>query len=207
MIPLDVDMISFTISRTDTVKEIFIQTKVASVQQTGSTLSQLANSLGIRLAGLDEAMARATLENPRHMDTWTQDCSNELSSIRFGFQAASYYVHDASKGYREMRAYAAIGIEWTPTEIGPTYRVTPIMPPQGYEHVSMDIPNSDLVLMAQTSDSPSLAHLRYADEQQRKAIIAAANDTPQKASISWEIIVVLILAATGLVWLLVKKRK
>ncbi len=207
-------MISFTISRTDTVKAIDVRTKAAPIKVTGNILRQLGNSLGISFVGLDEAMARATLNNPRHTDTWTQDWSNEWLSIRFGFQAASYYVDDASKGYREMRAYAAIGIEWTPTEIGPTYRVTPIMPPKGYEHVSMDIPNSDLVLKAQISDSPSLAHLRYPNEEQRKTIIATATDTkPNGLSslVRWPIImgsivVVLIVAACVLLWLLLKRR-
>ncbi len=213
-IPLDVDMISFTISRTNTVKSIDVRTMVAPVKQTGDSLRQLAKSLGISFAGLDEAMTRATLENPRHTDTWTQDWSNEWLSIRFGFQAASYYVDDASKGYREIKSYAAIGIEWKPTEIGPTYRETPIMPPEGYDHVSMEIPSSDLVIKAQTLESPALAHLRYSDEGQRQTIIATAADTvpklqsepKQSPSTRLSIIMVLIVAACGLLWFLLKRR-
>jgi hypothetical protein len=212
-IPLDVDMISFTISRTDTVKAIDVRTKAAPIKVTGHILRQLGNSLGISFVGLDEAMARATLDNPRHTDTWTQDWSNEWLSIRFGFQAASYYVDDASKGYREIKSFAAIGIEWKPTEIGPTYRETPITPPKGYEHVSMSIPSSDLVRKAQTSDDPALAHLRYTDEKQRQVITSTMAETVTKPqatptsypSTPWSIVIVLIVAAGGLLWVLLKR--
>lgn len=211
---LDADMISFTISRTDTVKAIDIRTMVAPVNKTGETLRQLASSLGISFVGLDEAMARSTPDNPKHTDTWTQDWSNEWLSIRFGFQAVTYFLDDASKGYREMKSYAVLGIEWKPTEIGPTYRETPITPPQGYEHISMAIPSSDLVRKAQTSDSPALAHLRYSDEKLRQAIIATTAVAAPKlqppptpsASTPWGIIAVLIFVTLGLLWLLLKQR-
>ena len=130
-----------------------------------------------------------------------------------------------------MKSHAVLTIEWKPTEIGPTYREKPITPPKGYEHVSMDMPGSDLVKKAQASDDPSLAHLRYPDESQRKAILATTSDqvpkpqmkpplaqkkaseskptTPREepaSSTPWSIIVVLIVVGCGLLRLLLKRR-
>lgn len=213
-IPLDVEYISFRITRTETVRGIDLQTKVASPQQTGEVLRRLAQSIGLRLTGLDEALTRTTLDTPKRLDPWTQDWSNEWLSIRFGLQPILSFINDASKGYREVRCYAVLGINWKPTEIGPTYRETRITPPKGYEHVSMDIPNSDLVKKAQASDDPSLAHLRYADEKTRQAIIESVAETVVKRQPAhktslltpWSIIVVLTVAATGLLWFLLKRR-
>jgi hypothetical protein len=228
---LDVAMMSFTISRHDTVKRIDIRTTAAPVKQTGDLLRQLAGALGVGLQGLDEALARATPSNPKWSDVWTQDWANDWLSIRLGFQPLTYFLDDASNGYREMKSHAVLTIEWKPTEIGPTYREKPITQPKGYEHVSMEMPGSDLVKKAQTSDDPSLAHLRYPDEKQRQAILATTPDpvpkpqttppsaqkqaseskptTPREepaASTPWSIIVVLIVAAGGLLWLLLKRR-
>ncbi|HRH95395.1 MAG TPA: hypothetical protein PLB55_05640 [Prosthecobacter sp.] len=225
---LDVEMMSFTISRHDTVKRIDIRTTAAPVKQTGDLLRQLAGSLGVGLQGLDEALARATPNNPKWSDVWTQDWANDWLSIRLAFQPLTYFLDDASKGYREMKSHAVLTIEWKPTEVGPTYREKPITPPKGYEHVSMDMPGSDLVKKAQTSDDPSLAHLRYPDEKQRQAIIGTITETvpnPRSkpkaveatpppttnevstSSMPWSVVAVLIVAAIGLLWLLVKKRK
>lgn len=230
---LDVEMMSFTISRHDTVKRIDIRTTAAPVKQTGDLLRQLAGALGIGLQGLNEALARATPDNPKWSDVWTQDWANDWLSIRLAFQPLTYFLDDASKGYREMKSHAVLTIEWKPTEIGPTYREKPVTPPKGYEHVSMDIPGSDLVKKAQTSDDPSLAHLRYPDEKQRQVILATTPDPVPKprtkqpsaqkkaaetkpapapseapaSSTPWALVAVLIVAAIGLLWLLLKGRK
>lgn len=230
---LDVAMMSFTISRHDTVKRIDIRTTAAPVTQTGDLLRQLAGALGVGLQGLDEALARATPDNPKWSDVWTQDWANDWLSIRLAFQPLTYFLEDASKGYREMKSHAVLTIEWKPTEIGPTYREKPVTPPKGYEHVSMDMPGSDLVKKAQASDDPSLAHLRYPDEKQRQTILATTPDplpkprtkqpsaqkkepeTKPTTSISseetpsstpWSVLAVLIVAAIGLLWLLLKRR-
>jgi hypothetical protein len=97
----------------------------------------------------------------------------------------------------------------------------------------MDMPGSDLVKKAQTSDDPSLAHLRYPDEKQRQAILATTPDPVPKprtkqpsaqkkaaetksapapseapaSSTPWALGAVLIVAALGLLWLLLKGRK
>ena len=179
-IQMDVEMASFAISRHDTVKRINIRTTAAPVKQTGDVLRQLAGALGFGLQGLDEALARATPGNPKWSDVWTQDWANDWLSVRLGFQPLTYFLDDASKGYREMKSHAVITIEWKPTEIGPTYRENPIAPPKGYEHVSMEMPDSDLVKKAQTSNDPALAHLRYPDEKQRQAILATKPDPVPK---------------------------
>jgi hypothetical protein len=230
---LDVAMMSFTISRHDTVKRIDIRTIAAPVKQTGDLLRQLAGAPGFGLQGLDEALARATPSNPKWSDVWTQDWANDWLAIRLGFQPLTYFQDDASKGYREMKSHAVLTIEWKPTEIGPTYREKPITPPKGYEHISMDMPSSDLLKKAQASDDPSLAHLRYPDESQREAILATTPEPVPKprtkqtrppkqapenkpkltapteepaSSKLWSIIVVLIVAACSLLWLLLERR-
>jgi len=66
----------------------------------------------------------------------------------------------------------------------------------------MEIPSSDVVKKAQSSDDPSLAHLRHRDEEKRQAIsgITPESNTP------WSVIAVSIVAALGLVWLCRRRR-
>jgi hypothetical protein len=231
-VSLDVDSVKFGITKYDTVNRIDLRTAAKTVKESGEMLQRLASALGITLQGLDEAISRATPESPHQNDVWTQDWAGEWLKVRLGFKAQTYYVDDASVGYREMKSYIVLSIEWTPTEIGPTYREKPITPPKGYEHVSMEMPGSDLVKKAQTSNDPSLAHLRYSDEKQRQAILAttpasvpkpptnqpSAQKNPAVApplapsgelpsSTPWSIIFVLIVAALCLLYSSVGNRK
>lgn len=198
-----VDGISFSVNKYDTVTRIDIMTKGMPVEQAGAMIKELVRSLNSVPQGLDEALARATIDNPKWADaTWTQDWSNEWARVRIGFEPLTYYVNDASKGYREMKAIVHLTISWNETEIGPTFRETPVMPPKGYEHISMEIPSSDVVKKAQSSDDPSLAHLRHRDEEKRQAIsgITPESNTP------WSVTTVSIVAALGLVWLWRRRR-
>jgi len=196
------------------------------VEQAGAMINELVRSLNSVPQGLDEALARATIDNPKWAHaTWTQDWSNEWASGRIGFEPLTYYVNDASKGYLEMKAIVHVGIKWNKTEIGPTYRETPVTPPKGYEHISMEIPSSDVVKKAQSSDDPSLAHLRHRDEktsgyfrEQTKIDsgfgtekVSETSTSPtqsegQKSTTPWSFIVVSIVAALGLVWLWLRRR-
>lgn len=165
-VPFGVDSVSFSIDKNDAVTRIDIMTPGMPVEQAGAMINELVRSLNSVPQGLDEALARAAIDNPKWAHaTWTQDWSNEWASGRIGFEPLTYYVNDASKGYLEMKAIVHVGIKWNKTEIGPTYRETPVTPPKGYEHISMEIPSSDVVKKAQSSDDPSLAHLRHRDEK------------------------------------------
>jgi len=216
-----------SINKYDAVTRIDIMTPGMPVEQAGALIKELVRSLNSVPQGLDEALARATIDNPKWADaTWTQDWSNEWASGRIGFEPLTYFVNDASKGYREMKAIVHLDISWNETEIGPTFRVTPVMPPKGYEHISMEIPSSDVVKKAQSSDDPSLAHLRHRDEKKRQAILGSrprstqaselkkvseTNTSPaqsegQKSTTPWSVIVVSIVAALGLVWLWLRRR-
>lgn len=221
-----VDSFSFTVNKYDAVTRINIMTQGMPVEQAGAIIKELAQSFNSVPQGLDEALARATLDNPKWSDTWTQNWSNDWARVRIGFEPLTYYVNDASKGYIEMKAIVHVGISWNKTEIGPTYRVTPVTPPKGYEHISMEIPSSDVVKKAQSSDDPSLAHLRHRDEKKRQAIlesrprstqasalkkVSETSTSPtqsegQKSTTPWSVIVVSIVAALGLVWLWLRRR-
>ena len=197
-VPFGVNSVSFSIDKYDAVTRIDIMTPGMPVEQAGAMIKELVRSLNSVPQGLDEALARATIDNPKWADaTWTQDWSNEWASGRIGFEPLTYYVNDASKGYLEMKAIVHLDISWNETEIGPTYRETPVTPPKGYEHISMEIPSSDVVEKAQSSDDPSLAHLRHRDEKKRQAILGI---TPE-SNTPWGVIVVSVVAALGLVWL------
>lgn len=197
-VPFGVNSVSFSIDKYDAVTRIDIMTPGMPVEQAGAMIKELVRSLNSVPRGLDEALARATIDNPKWADaTWTQDWSNEWASGRIGFEPLTYYVNDASKGYLEMKAIVHLDISWNETEIGPTYRETPVTPPKGYEHISMEIPSSDVVEKAQSSDDPSLAHLRHRDEKKRQAILGI---TPE-SNTPWGVIVVSVVAALGLVWL------
>jgi cobalamin biosynthesis Mg chelatase CobN len=90
----------------------------------------------------------------------------------------------------------------------------------------MEIPSSDVVKKAQSSDDPSLAHLRHRDEKIRQAILESRPRSTQTSALKkvsetstsptqseeqasttpWSVIVVSIVAALGLVWLWLKRR-
>jgi hypothetical protein len=192
----------FSIDKYDAVSRIDIITSAMPVEQAGAMIKELVRSLNSVPKGLDEALARATLDNPNWSDTWTQDWSNEWARGRIGFEPLTYFVNDASKGYRQMKAIVHLDISWNKTEIGPTFREIPVTPPKGYEHISMEIPSSDVVKRAQSSDDPSLAHLRHRDEKKRQAILGVAPESPTP----WGFFVVSIVAALGLVWLWRRRR-
>ena len=193
-----VNSVDISSNKYDAVTRIDIMTPGMPVEQAGALIKELVRSLNSVPQGLDEALARATIDNPKWAyATWTQDWSNEWASGRIGFEPLTYFVNDASKGYLEMKAIVHVGIKWNKTEIGPTYRETPVTPPKGYEHISMEIPSSDVVKRAQSSDDPSLAHLRHRDEKKRQAILGI---TPE-SNTPWGVIVVSVVAALGLVWL------
>jgi hypothetical protein len=197
-VSIGVDSVDFSIDKYDAVTRIDIMTPGMPVEQAGAMIKELLRSLNSVPQGLDEALARATIDNPKWAyATWTQDWSNDWARVRIGFEPLTYLVNDASKGYIEMKAIVHVGIKWNKTEIGPTYRETPVTPPKGYEHISMEIPSSDVVKRAQSSDDPSLAHLRHRDEKKRQAILGI---TPE-SNTPWGVIVVSVVAALGLVWL------
>ena len=221
-----VDSVEFSSNKYDAVTRIDIMTPGVPVEQAGAMIKELVRSLNSVPRGLDEALARATIDNPKWADaTWTQDWSNEWASGRIGFQPLTYLI-DASKGYIEMKAIVHVGIKWNKTEIGPTYRETPVTPPKGYEHISMEIPSSDVVEKAQSSDDPSLAHLRHRDEKIRQAILESRPRSTQASALKkvsetstsptqseeqasttpWSVIVVSIVAVLGLVWLWRRRR-
>ncbi|MFM2212151.1 MAG: hypothetical protein RL639_1345, partial [Verrucomicrobiota bacterium] len=89
-----VNSVSFSIDKYDAVTRIQIMTPGVPVEQAGAMIKELVRSLNSVPQGLDEALARATIDNPKWPDaTWTQDWSNEWASGRIGFEPLTYFVN------------------------------------------------------------------------------------------------------------------
>jgi hypothetical protein len=157
---VDVRHASFAVDRRDRIRRIEISTPAVSVQEAVDILSRLGAALGITLTGLQEAMARATPNNPKWSEPWIQDWSNPWADARLGFEPMTYFSNDTSTGNREMRAIVHFTFEWKSNEVGPTFRRVPIQAPKGYEHVSMEIPNHELLKRVHGSSDPAYAHLQ-----------------------------------------------
>jgi hypothetical protein len=150
----------FRVDKYDRVTLIELSTAATSVAEAEKTLKALADALGMKLKGFDDAVARTTSDNPRSQDTWAQTQQTKWYRAFIGYRPQDYYSTDKSKGNREMRAIVNFSFEWEKTEIGPVYRNTPIQPPKGYEYLTMEIPGSDLMARVQGSTNPAYAHLQ-----------------------------------------------
>lgn len=157
---IDVSHVSFAVDRKDRIRRMELSTEAKGVAAAADDLRRLGAVLRLDLDGLDAAVLRAEPSNPRWPDTWTQVWSGKRATARLAFQPMTYFSSDATKGHREMRAIAHFTFEWEQTEIGPTFRRDPIQPPKGYEHVSMEVPNSALLKRVQGSTDPAYAHLQ-----------------------------------------------
>ncbi len=225
---LDVKSASFDISKYDTITRLDIRCMTSSVESAGTLLREITRALGLEPLSLNDALKRTTPSDPHWPEGWTLQWENEWAKGQLSLDPQNCFIDDPSRGYREMKADVLVFVKWKQTEKGFIFRTKPIMPPKGYEDVSMDIPNSDLVKAAQLSDSSALAHLRYPDEAQRKAIldakpipipkieqpnklelkkpIIASHDKPESPSmLVW--LLVVIAATVGAVWVFLRKAK
>ena len=121
-----VNSVSFSIDKYDAVKRIQIMTPGVPVEQAGAMIKELVRSLNSVPRGLDEALARATIDNPKWADvTWTQDWSNDWARVSIEFDPLCYVVNDASKGRYEMKAAVRMNISWNETESEEQASTTP----------------------------------------------------------------------------------
>lgn len=172
-VPFDASMIGFYINKFDNVSRLDTYTRIMPIPDAVSTMKQLASSINLRLEGLEKdfPVDAADKRVPRVGTTWTQDYKTDWATIRLALEATSTFHFLKVSLFQRPGARVHIAVEWNPTQPGYVMREVPIVPPKGFEYVSMEIPKSDLVVKAQTSDSPALAHLRYKDEVTRMAII------------------------------------
>lgn len=175
---VDVRHVSFAVDRRDRIRRIDMRTPAVSVQEAVEVLNRLGAALGMTLAGLEQAIARATPNNPNWSDPWTQDWKNSWADARLGLEPMTYFSNDASTGHRNMRAIVHFTFEWKSSEVGPTYRREPIQPPKGYEHVSMEIPTQELLERVQGSTDPAYAHLQIKTDAESVPDRSRARQTP-----------------------------
>jgi hypothetical protein len=125
-----------------------------------------------------------------------------------GTRSVKYYFRHSMQDARPLTISISIELHWPGRKRG--FRETPIKPPAGYEHVDISFDETyggtattPLPRAPKATDVPtgpgSPSEVR--DKAIEPPYGALASSTP------WSIIVVLIVAATGLLWLLVKKRK
>lgn len=173
----------FRVDKYDRVTLIELSTAATSVAEAEKTLKDLANALGMKLEGFDEAVARTTTDNSRRLETWAQTHRTEWARAFIGYRPQAYFSRDESTGNREMRAIVNFSFEWEPTEIGPTFRTTPIQPPKGYEYLTMEIPGSDLMARVQGSTDPAYAHLQI-EPAPSAAPAPSATEAPRAPTIT-----------------------
>jgi hypothetical protein len=173
----------FRVDKYDRVTLIELSTAATSVAEAEKTLKALADALGMKLKGFDEAVARTTTDNPRSQDSWAQTQQTKWYRAFIGYRPQVYYSTDKSKGNREMRAIVNFSFEWEKTEIGPVYRENPIQPPEGYEYLTMEIPGSDLMARVQGSTNPAYAHLQIKPALST-APAPSATETPRAPEIT-----------------------
>jgi len=125
-----------------------------------------------------------------------------------GTRSVKYYFRHTMQDARPLTISISIELHWPGRKRG--FRETPIKPPAGYEHVDISFDETyggtattPLPPAPKATDVPTGP--RSPSEVREKAI-EPPHGVPS-SSTPWSIIVVLIVAAIGLLWLLVKKRK
>lgn len=125
-----------------------------------------------------------------------------------GTRSVKYYFRHTMQDARPLTISISIELHWPGRKRG--FRETPIKPPAGYEHVDISFDETyggtattPLPPEPKTTVPPT-GPLSPSDV--REKAIKQPNG-PSASSTPWSIIVVLILAALGLPWLLVKNRK
>lgn len=124
-----------------------------------------------------------------------------------GNRSVKYYFRHTMQDARPLTISISIELRWPGRKRG--FRETPIKPPAGYEHVDISFDETyggtattPLPTVPKTTVSPTAP--RSPSEPTQKAV-ERANEAPT-ASTPWSIIVVLIVAGCGLLWLLFKRR-
>ncbi len=160
LLALHVQRIEFNVTRHETITWMTLRCMTVSVPDAEKVIKEAMDFFATAPAGLEEAIAQITPLNPKWSKVWTQDLQCDGFDVRLSLNPQSYYSDDPASGYRNMRADVVFSFVWREKEIGPTFRKKKIVPPQGYEHISMEIPTTDLLRKIQGSVDPSYSHLQ-----------------------------------------------
>ncbi len=125
-----------------------------------------------------------------------------------GTRSVKYYFRHSMQDARPLTISISIELHWPGRKRG--FRETPLKPPAGYEHVDISFDETyggtaDTPLPPEPKATAAPTGPRSPSEVREKAI--EQPNGPSASSTPWSIIVVLILAALGLLWLLLKKWK
>gem|GEM_PF-4043169 len=125
-----------------------------------------------------------------------------------GTRSVKYYFRHTMQDAKPLTISVSIELYWPGRKRG--FRETPLKPPAGYEHVDISFDETYGGTAATPSPPAQKTTLapaapRSQSEPTKKAV-GRPIEEPATAT-PWSIIVVLIVATTGLLWLLVKKRK
>jgi len=125
-----------------------------------------------------------------------------------GTRSVKYYFRHTMQDARPLTISISTELYWPGRKRG--FRETPLKPPAGYEHVDISFDETyggtaATLLPPEQKTTLAPAAPRSQSEPTKKAD-GRPSEEPATAT-PWSFIVVLIAAATGLLWLLVKKRK
>jgi hypothetical protein len=125
-----------------------------------------------------------------------------------GTRSVKYFFRHTMQNARPLTISISIELHWPGRKRG--FRETPIKPPAGYEHVDISFDETyggtaTTPLPPEPKANAAPTNPRSPPEGKTKPV-DRPNDAPT-SSMPWSIIVVLIVAALGLLWLLLKNRK
>lgn len=124
-----------------------------------------------------------------------------------GTRSVKYYFRHSMQDARPLTISISIELHWPGRKRG--FRETPLKPPAGYEHVDISFDETyggtaTTPLPPEPKATSAPTDPRSPSEVKEKAI-EPPNGVPT-SSTPWSVIVVLIVAAIGLLWLLLKRR-
>lgn len=125
-----------------------------------------------------------------------------------GARSVKYYFRHTMQDARPLTISISIELNWPGRKRG--FREMPIKPPVGYEHVDISFDESYGGTAPNPLPKQPNATVSLTGTRSPSGVRGMATELPNdssRSSTKWSVIIVFIVAATGLLWFLVKKRK